>query len=239
MVCTSKGKIFPAAERGHTETQGFRSFTTFNFGHYQHEHKKPFGPLYVLNDETLAGGGSIRLAVEEDTLVLLLPLVGCIETTGKKGEQLYIEAGQVQLLFQQAGSEVNIRNPYDEELVNYLQVWIRYSSSQKRPGNTFSFNIDCRKSKLVQLFPTIQEEGFFLNAVIGKLGGREEAVYQLSSAENAVMAFVIQGALELENRLLENRDGLVLWNTTQIEMEALSNDAIVLLLELKKRIKSD
>ena len=47
------------------------------------------------------------------------------------------------------------------------------------------------------------------------------------------MVFVIHGAFEVENRLLESRDGLAIWNTDRIELEALSNEAILLLLEIK------
>jgi len=36
---------------------------------------------------------------------------------------------------------------------------------------------------------------------------------------------------EAEGRLLHERDGLALWDTVEIEMEALSNDAIILLIE--------
>lgn len=46
------------------------------------------------------------------------------------------------------------------------------------------------------------------------------------------MAFVLQGTFEVENRLLEAKDGLALWNTANIELEALSNEAILLLLEV-------
>jgi len=44
-------------------------------------------------------------------------------------------------------------------------------------------------------------------------------------------AFVIQEAFEVQGRLLHARDGLGLWDDTNlIKLEALSNDAIVLLV---------
>jgi hypothetical protein len=51
-----------------------------------------------------------------------------------------------------------------------------------------------------------------------------------------VFGFVIEGAFEFQNRLLETRDSIALWNedneTLQIEFEALSNDAIILIAEV-------
>ena len=43
---------------------------------------------------------------------------------------------------------------------------------------------------------------------------------------------VIEGAFEVHGRLLHARDGLALWDTSIAEIEALSNDAIILLVEL-------
>lgn len=36
----------------------------------------------------------------------------------------------------------------------------------------------------------------------------------------------------MQNRLLEARDGLGLWNVDEIEFEALSNEAVLLILEI-------
>jgi hypothetical protein len=47
-----------------------------------------------------------------------------------------------------------------------------------------------------------------------------------------VFVYVIEGAVEFQNRLLEQRDGLALYSVTTSEFEALSNDAILLVLEV-------
>ena len=49
---------------------------------------------------------------------------------------------------------------------------------------------------------------------------------------NGFFAFVIEGAFELEGRLLHARDGLALWNLEKIEWEALSGGAILLVLQV-------
>jgi len=42
----------------------------------------------------------------------------------------------------------------------------------------------------------------------------------------------LEGAFEVEGRLLHARDGLALWETEKVELEALSNDAIILVMEI-------
>jgi hypothetical protein len=66
---------------------------------------------------------------------------------------------------------------------------------------------------------------------IGQYQGRSEGTYIPRDPTKGTFAFVIHGAFEIENRLLEARDAIALWNTPEVAFEALSNDAIVLFIE--------
>lgn len=60
----------------------------------------------------------------------------------------------------------------------------------------------------------------------------------MKSKRNSLFVFVIQGVFEVQGRLLHARDGLGLWDEeNEVELEALSNDAIVLLTELSLRFR--
>ena len=71
-----------------------------------------------------------------------------------------------------------------------------------------------------------------IRGFIGQFDGREEAVYTLKDPKNGAFIFVIEGAFEVQNRLLESRDSLALWSVGNLELEALSNNALILLLEI-------
>src|SRR5438093_1548566 len=129
MLPQSQAKIFLAAERGYTETEGFRSYNTFNFGNYQNQHKVPFGSLYVLNDDTLAGGRSFQLLVEEDSDIIILPVVGAITYKDSTGNAALIEAGQAQRFATPKNTILEIDNPHGHDLVNFLQLWIQHPFS--------------------------------------------------------------------------------------------------------------
>ena len=43
---------------------------------------------------------------------------------------------------------------------------------------------------------------------------------------------VINGAFEIQNRLLENRDAIILWEITELEFEALSENALIIFFEI-------
>lgn len=66
----------------------------------------------------------------------------------------------------------------------------------------------------------------------GRYNGRAEAIYRVGNPANGVFAFVIQGVFEIANRLLHSKDALALRGFEEIEFEALSNDAIVVLMEV-------
>jgi len=235
MVPQSKGKIFLADERGHTELEWFRSYNTFNFGNYRHPHKDPFGALYVLNEDTLAGGSNISLQAEEDSEIILLPIVGAITYTDSLGNAGSVEAGQSVILDAPKGMSVRIGNPYEDDLVKFLQWWVRTSPKTKPLApEMFSFDLDGNSNMLTMAYPRRQNDSaiLFHGAMIGKLSGREEAVYKPLVPGNGLFAFVIQGEMEVQYRLLQAGDGLALWDLPEIEMEALSKEAIILVMEV-------
>ena len=66
---------------------------------------------------------------------------------------------------------------------------------------------------------------------IGKYEGRVEDVSTLQN-NNMVFICVLVGVFEVQNRLLHACDGLSLQNVSEIAFEALSNDAMLLILEI-------
>jgi quercetin 2,3-dioxygenase len=125
MVQQSQGKIFLANERGCNETSSFLSMHLFNFGSYFNEHKAPFGNIDVINDDTLMGGGSMHLKIEQSSFVILIPVIGAIRYKDSRGNDNLLAAGQWQLIKMVAGEKIAFHNPFKDTLVNFLQVWVR------------------------------------------------------------------------------------------------------------------
>lgn len=229
-----KAKIFLAEERGYYETDWYRTYSSFNFDKYENRHKQPFARLYVLNDETLAGGRSVKHTIEENSIVLLIPIVGAIIYKDKNRRQAIVNAGKLQILNAYKGDIIELINPYENELVNFLQVWIKSPVLKSGVHKFIDFKLDENENKLVPLTLNFKNSlQLYPNLLMGKFQGREEAIYKPSDKFSSVFVFVIQGVFEVQGRLLQQRDGLGLWdNLKEIEIEALSNEAIILLVEL-------
>lgn len=226
----SNGTIYLAQQRGQIQIEGFRSFNTFNFAAYQRDSRSPFGALQVLNDDTFAGKRQMTVQVSENFDIILLPIVGGIFFTNSLDtEGGYVNSEQMQLFSAVKGMSFEIENPYETDLVNILQIWIKNTDKAFKPQiKTVDFDLLKHKNHLIPLFSRQNTEG-----AIGLFDGRTDGIYTLKNPKNGVFAFVIEGAFEVQNRLLEPRDGLSLLDVTEVEFEALSNNAIILFLEIE------
>lgn len=221
-------KIFLSEERGVADTAWMRSYNTFNFGHYKTKYKTPVGNLYVLNDDTLAAPKSIRLNVEEDSLLLLLPVAGAVEYKDSNGNESTIVAGRLLTAGLRNNDHFTVTNPYADALINFLQIWIKASGIHiSTSAVEQSFDLDKNRNAFIK-----KQLAAGIALHIGKFAGRKKEVLDLTNKNNTCFAFVIEGVFELEERLLHARDGLAIWQQQNLDMEALSNDAIIMVIEM-------
>lgn len=237
MVPQSNGKIFLTEERGIIEQELYRSYNTFNFGKYYNRHKTGFGPLAVLNEDTIAGGASMQMEVGSAADIILVPTVGDIEYSDSYGNTSVIQVGQAQLFSASAGSSFSVTNPYKSDMVNFLQLWLQPAIPLAHRGlQLFTFSIDDCRNNLVTIFHHISQltpqSSVQYVLSIGKFEGRQEALYKLNDPNNGLFVFVIEGVFEVQYRLLHNGDGLALWNIEEAGLEALSNNAVALIMEV-------
>lgn len=231
MLPQTEAIIYLADQRGCSLKEWHRSYHTFNFGAYFSESRKSFANLQVVNDDTLKAGRTLTQEVKENAWILLLPLVGTLDVQ-HQFKTRSVEVGQCCQFFAPKDSTFEITNAYESELINFLQIWQTTESiDESIDFVTTEFDLDLQKNKLISL--SINRESIRENtlALVGKFNGRNEAVIHLKNPQKGAFAFVIEGAFEVQNRLLRSRDGLALWNLSEIEFEALSNDAIILIIE--------
>ena len=127
-------------------------------------------------------------------------------------------------------SELVRQTVFEEELVNVLVLAFKTSNDQLPSGFIQSYDVNERPGGLVRAVNKQYELPAKIS--VGKFSGRAETVYHSKQSSANIFVFVLEGAFEVEGRLLHARDGLALWQTTAVEMEALSNDALVMLVEM-------
>lgn len=142
-------------------------------------------------------------SVTHNGSAVIIPLVGEVFTDQRIGP------GQVQVT-----NYPTISNQYKEELINYLLI-----SLKEKADTIVDFHLT--NNQLQEIIAGVS---------IGKFDGRADGIYRPKGT--AVFAFAIEGAFEVQNRLLHPRDGLALWDLTEVEFEALSNEALLLLIDV-------
>ncbi|GLU43972.1 hypothetical protein [Allomuricauda sp. NBRC 101325] len=209
-------KIFLADKRYRYESNEYRCLST------PIERVEIQENVSRISDETLAPGKSKLFTIEKNTSVILMPLVGeVLYGTLDKKQTVKVAPEELQVVSLKKGTTFKIQNPSKKYSVNYIQIWLKDALEDKKVSYS-----DYGQNALNTIF-----ESQNLKLHFGVLDGRVEAELVPAQTKNTLVAFVINGAFELQNRLLETRDSLMLWNLEHLELEALSENAIVLLLE--------
>lgn len=234
-------KIFIADERGADESARVQIIRTFNGGSFFNQNKMPFFDLHQLNTYTVAGSASAEIVAEHDAYHLLLPITGQMIVNDishkTKGKTFSADVEEVLICAMPANSRLEIRNPYAHDFIQFLQISI---SAAVQPGAVpvwrTAFNITKRQNQLTDITLGLSTRPGFaalpFSVYMAQFEGRQEAVYKTTGSSSALFAFVLTGAFELNGRLLHEQDGLALTGEEQIEMEALSNGAVIILIEL-------
>ena len=226
MKTANQGKIFLADQRGFTANAKYKRFSTFNYDQYFNEYKTAIGALYLLNDDYLMGDEKISFEVTANSYLILIPITGTLNFLDDSEHPTEIFLEQVMVVYKELGTQITLSNPFKNDQINYLCIGITAPEPLINKPNFYEFDLSL-ENQLLKI--NNDELPFKLN--IGRFMGRKEANYNLTKVNGNVFSFAISGAFEFEGRLMHEKDGLALFNAEQIELEALSNNALILLLE--------
>lgn len=218
MIHPTKARIFLSERRGHSENQYHRAFHSVYT-------KDPVGKILRVEEHTLTSGASLVFTPLPNESILVLPIVGSVASLSDHHRLQWVEAGEWWALAAGEKQELEFRNPHPE-LINFLLIG--------RSGQMTEYINEPRMGKLslednrqgIRTIPVYT--GSFSMIHIGKMGGRMDVQFEPAANEMGMYFQVIQGAFELEGRLLQPGDGLAMDGWRMYDIEALSEDAILL-----------
>jgi redox-sensitive bicupin YhaK (pirin superfamily) len=124
---TPAASVFrPAAERFHSQLDWLDSWHSFSFGGHHDPAWMGFGPLRVINDDTIAAGRGFGMHPHRDMEIITVMVDGQLEHRDSMGHSEVLRAGEVQRMGAGTGvvhSEVN----GGEQACRLLQIWIEPS----------------------------------------------------------------------------------------------------------------
>lgn len=229
--------IHRAQTRGHANHGWLDSHHTFSFSQYYNPERMSFGVLRVLNDDIIDGGTGFGTHPHNNMEIISIPLSGDLEHKDSMGTIQVIKQNDIQVMSAGSGITHSEYNHNKDKKTNFLQIWVIPNKNNVKPRyDQLSFEPKDRKNKLVQILsPSADDEGVWIhqNAWFhrGSLESGFKTKYSLKDKNNGVYVFVIEGKVNVNGESLSRRDGMGLWDTSQIELIAKEN-ADVLLLEV-------
>lgn len=233
-----KNKILHKANtRGYADHGWLKSHHTFSFANYYNPERVHFGMLRVLNDDTVAGGTGFGTHPHDNMEIITIPLKGALAHKDSMGNSAVIQHGEVQVMSAGSGITHSEFNAHETDPVELLQIWVFSNKKEVTPRyDQIQLNLNARHNKLQQILsPNPNDEGVWIyQEAWFHLSNMDKGVqleYQLKKEGNGVYVFVIKGDLKIDDQILNERDGLGVWDVNRLTLEAQS-EVEVLLMEI-------
>ncbi|MCY7362430.1 MAG: pirin family protein [Ignavibacteria bacterium] len=233
--------FYPANERGYANHNWLEARHSFSFASYSNSTKNNFGVLRVLNDDIVQGGEGFGAHPHDNMEIVTIPLKGALAHKDNTGRNEIIKTGDVQMMSAGTGITHSEFNASETEPVNLLQIWIFPKVRNVEPKYqqiTFDKSDFDNQLKVV-VSPDKSEKVLSLNQdawfTIGELKKDNKQNYKIKKSGNGVYAFVIEGSVKISNTLLNKRDGLGIWETSELEINP-EQDSKILLMDIPMEI---
>lgn len=230
--------LHKAATRGHANHGWLDSHHTFSFANYHNPDRMHFGVLRVLNDDRVDAGMGFGRHPHDNMEIISIPLEGDLEHQDSMGNVAVIKKGDIQVMSAGTGIYHSEYNKNKDKLTKFLQIWVYPNKKNVTPRyDQITLSENERHNKLQQILsPDANDAGVWIHQDawfhLGRFDKNVATEYQLKKDGNGIYAFVIKGDFNIGNITLNERDGLGIWDTKAITLEALSENAEILLMEV-------
>lgn len=241
MQATFKQVLHRADTRGKADHGWLKSRHTFSFAQYYNPERMHFGALRVLNDDVVAGSMGFGTHPHDNMEIVSIPLSGDLVHKDSAGNEAIIREGDVQIMSAGTGIRHSEKNYNRDKTVKFLQIWVFPKAQNIAPRYAQQqYPIEARRNTLKTVVSPTDEGALWINQdayfTLGRLDKDVQKDYTLRHPDtHGVYAFVIKGRFDVAGQVLAARDGLGLWELTQVAIQALDADSELLLIEVPMR----
>jgi redox-sensitive bicupin YhaK (pirin superfamily) len=226
-----------AEERGRADFGWLDSRHSFSFGHYFDPKHMGFGPLRVINDDRVAGGGGFPTHPHADMEIVTYVLDGALEHKDSLGNGSVMRPNDVQRMSAGTGIRHSEFNGSETEPVHLLQIWILPEKKGLAPG--YEQKSFAREEKQDRLRLVGSRDGRDGSVTIHQdvdlystLPGEGKTVTHSLNTGRVGWVQVARGSVTLNGQQLYPGDGVAIESAGPVEITGTSADAEVLLFDM-------
>lgn len=225
--------IKKSSERGHTETYWLDSYHSFSFGEHYDPANINFGPLRVLNDDTVKPGAGFPTHPHRDMEIVTIVFEGTIAHKDSTGGEGTITVNEVQRMTAGKGILHSEYNASDSEMLKLLQIWFIPKEQGLKPSyEQKKFSPESKRNKFLKVVSGKKEDGIiFINQeaeiFLSGLDKGNEIKYELSEGRG-IYLHLAEGKVNVNNVSLQSGDAVEITEEKAISISAEENSQIVL-----------
>jgi redox-sensitive bicupin YhaK (pirin superfamily) len=222
-----------SGDRGATRIAWLDSKHSFSFGDYYDPNQMGFGPLRVINEDVIAGGGGFAPHPHRDMEIVTYILSGALQHRDSLGTGSVIRPGEIQKMSAGSGIVHSEFNASRERHCHLLQIWIEPSSSGIEPAyEQKAIDPEAVTNHFARIAaPDARDNEVTLvqDAQIwaAKLDSGVEPVHMLEKGRKAWLQ-VARGAVDVCNQPLEAGDAIAISDEDRILVRSRAPSEILL-----------
>lgn len=229
-------EIRRSADRGHAEHGWLSSRHTFSFAGYNDPRHMGFGPLRVINEDTVIGGQGFGTHSHKDMEIISYVLQGALEHKDSMGNGSVLRYGDVQRMSAGTGVMHSEFNHSAAEPVHFLQIWVFPDKSGHVPGyEEKHFDAASKRGQLrLVVSPDGRDGSLRMNqnaSVYAALVDGSERVEHDFAPGRRGYVHVARGAVRVNGRELQAGDAASFADESRVVLDA-GVDAEVLMFDL-------
>jgi redox-sensitive bicupin YhaK (pirin superfamily) len=222
-----------ASERGHADHGWLDSYHTFSFADYYDPKHMGFGPLRVINDDTVAGGGGFPPHPHRDMEIISYVIEGALTHRDNMGNGSTMRPGDVQRMSAGRGVVHSEFNASKTEPVHFLQIWILPERAGLSAGYEQKFFAEDEKRGKLRLIaaPTAEDGAVVVRQdvrLFATLLAEGAAVKHTIADQRKGWVHVVKGEAVLNGHVLGAGDGAAVEGTQELTLSSPTSGEILL-----------
>lgn len=226
-----------ANDRGRADFGWLQSRHSFSFGQYFDPQHMGYGPLRVINEDSVSGGAGFPPHGHADMEIISYVVSGALEHRDSEGNRSIIRPGEVQKMSAGKGIMHSEYNASKTDDVHFLQIWIMPDKKGIAPGyqqKAFQSLTEPSDDLALLVSPSGEQGSISIEQQVRVYGGKllddAHIAYQLAP-QNIAWLQVVKGTLQLNGESISTGDGIAIDAGERMVLSA-PRDAEVLLFDM-------